>query len=145
MSQQVLTITQINEYIRDKMEQDPLLINVAVKGEISNYKVYPSGHHYFTLKDEGGTLKCVMFRFNASQLRFKPEHGMKIIALGKISVYPRDGAYQLYCTALSLDGVGDLHAAFEQLKNKLAAQGLFDPAHKKPLPPCSELLKRDIR
>ena len=135
MSQQVLTITQINEYIRDKMEQDPLLINVAVKGEISNYKVYPSGHHYFTLKDEGGTLKCVMFRFNASQLRFKPEHGMKIIALGKISVYPRDGAYQLYCTALSLDGVGDLHAAFEQLKNKLAAQGLFDPAHKKPLPP----------
>ena len=134
MSQQVLSITQINEYIRDKMEHDPLLCNVAVKGEISNYKVYPSGHHYFTLKDEGGTLKCVMFRFNASQLRFKPEHGMKIIALGKISVFPRDGAYQLYCTAMSLDGVGDLHAAFEQLKNKLAAQGLFDPAHKKPLP-----------
>ncbi len=134
MSQQVLTITQVNEYIRDKMDQDALLCNVAVKGEISNYKVYPSGHHYFTLKDEGGTLKCVMFRFNASRLRFKPEHGMKIIALGKISVYPRDGAYQLYCSALSLDGVGDLHAAFEQLKNKLAAQGLFDPAHKKPIP-----------
>lgn len=134
MDQQVLSITQINEYIRDKMEQDALLCNVAVKGEISNYKVYPSGHHYFTLKDDGGTLKCVMFRFNAVRLRFKPEHGMKIIAMGKISVYPRDGAYQLYCSALSLDGVGDLHAAFEQLKNKLAAQGLFDPAHKKPIP-----------
>lgn len=134
MSQQILSITQINEYIRDKMDADALLCNVAVKGEISNYKVYPSGHHYFTLKDEGGTLKCVMFRFNAIRLRFKPEHGMKIIAMGKISVYPRDGAYQLYCSALSLDGVGDLHAAFEQLKNKLAAQGLFDPAHKKPLP-----------
>lgn len=134
MSQQVLTITQVNEYIREKMDQDALLCNVAVKGEISNYKAYPSGHHYFTLKDEGGTLKCVMFRFNASKLRFKPEHGMKIIALGKISVFPRDGAYQLYCSALSLDGVGDLHAAFEQLKNKLTAEGLFDPAHKKPLP-----------
>ena len=126
MSQQVLSITQINEYIRDKMDADALLCNVAVKGEISNYKVYPSGHHYFTLKDEGGTLKCVMFRFNAIRLRFKPEHGMKIIAMGKISVYPRDGAYQLYCSALSLDGVGDLHAAFEQLKARLEQEGLFN-------------------
>ncbi len=134
MGQQVLTITQINEYIRSKMDRDELLCNVAVKGEISNYKVYPSGHHYFTLKDDGATLKCVMFRGNAMRLRFKPEHGMKIIAMGKISVYPRDGAYQLYCTALALDGVGDLHAAFEQMKAKLAAQGLFDPAHKKPIP-----------
>ena len=134
MSQQVLTITQINEYIRAKIDSDTLLCNVAVKGEISNYKVYPSGHHYFTLKDDGGTLKCVMFRGNAMRLRFKPEHGMKIIAMGKISVYPRDGTYQLYCSALALDGVGDLHAAFEQMKAKLAAQGLFDPAHKKLLP-----------
>lgn len=134
MSQQILTITQVNEYIRSKMDSDALLCNVAVKGEISNYKVYPSGHHYFTLKDDGGTLKCVMFRGNAMRLRFKPEHGMKIIAMGKISVYPRDGAYQLYCSALALDGVGDLHAAFEQMKTKLAEQGLFDPAHKKPLP-----------
>ena len=134
MSQQILTITQVNEYIRSKMDSDALLCNVAVKGEISNYKVYPSGHHYFTLKDDGGTLKCVMFRGNAMRLRIKPEHGMKIIAMGKISVYPRDGAYQLYCSALALDGVGDLHAAFEQMKTKLAEQGLFDPAHKKPLP-----------
>lgn len=134
MAQQVLTITQINEYIRTMMDADSLLCGIAVKGEISNYKVYPSGHHYFTLKDEGAALKCVMFRSSAIRLRFRPENGMKVIAMGKISVYPRDGAYQLYCTAMAVDGVGDLHAAFEQLKAKLAAKGLFDPEHKKPLP-----------
>ena len=134
MAQQVLSITQINEYIRTLMDSDALLTGLAVKGEISNYKMYPSGHHYFTLKDEGGALKCVMFKGNAIRLRFRPENGMKVIAMGKISVYPRDGAYQLYCTALVLDGVGDLYAAFEQLKAQLSAQGLFDPAHKKPLP-----------
>ena len=131
---QTLSITQINEYIRGKMDSDALLNQLAVRGEISNYKMYPSGHHYFTLKDEGASLKCVMFKGNAMRLRFRPENGMKVIAMGKISVYPRDGAYQLYCSAMALDGVGDLHAAFEQLKKKLAAQGLFDPAHKKPLP-----------
>lgn len=131
---QVLSVSQINEYIRGRMDADPMLGAVAVRGEISNYKMYPSGHHYFTIKDEAAALKCVMFKGNALRLRFRPENGMKVIAMGKISVYPRDGAYQLYCTALALDGVGDLHAAFEQLKAKLAAQGLFDPAHKKPLP-----------
>ena len=134
MSQQVLSITQINEYVRNIMDRDALLNSVAVKGEISNYKLYPSGHHYFTLKDDGAALKCVMFRGNAMRLRFRPENGMRIIAMGKISVYPRDGAYQLYCSAITVDGVGDLHEAFEQLKAKLSAQGLFDPAHKKPLP-----------
>ena len=134
MQQKVLSITQINEYIRNKLDVDPLLGNVAVCGEISNYKVYPSGHHYFTLKDEGGALKCVMFKGSALRLRFRPENGMKVIAMGKISVYPRDGAYQLYVAAMAMDGIGDLHAAFEQLKTKLAAQGLFDPAHKKPIP-----------
>ena len=134
MAQQVLTISQINEYIRQMMDSDRLLNAVAVKGEISNYKMYPSGHHYFTLKDEGGALKCVMFKGNAMRLRFRPENGMQVIAMGKISVFPRDGAYQLYVTAMAMDGVGDLYAAFEQLKKKLAAQGLFDPAHKKPLP-----------
>ncbi len=134
MSQQVLSITQINEYIRGKMDADTLLTSLAVRGEISNYKMYPSGHHYFTLKDEGAALKCVMFKGNALRLRFRPDNGAKVIAMGKISVYPRDGAYQLYCTAMVLDGVGDLHAAFEQLKAKLAAQGLFDPEHKKPIP-----------
>lgn len=134
MAQNVLSITQLNEYIRGRMDADPLLAQVAVRGEISNYKMYPSGHHYFTLKDEGSALRCVMFKGNAMRLRFRLENGMKIIAMGKVSVYPRDGAYQLYCTAMTMDGVGDLYAAFEQLKKKLASQGLFDPAHKKPLP-----------
>jgi len=134
MAQQVLSITQLNEYIKGCLEADPLLTQVAVRGEISNYKLYPSGHHYFTLKDEGAALKCVMFKGNALRLRFRPENGMKIIAMGRVSVFPRDGAYQLYCTAMAMDGIGDLHAAFEQLKKKLAAQGLFDPAHKRPLP-----------
>ena len=134
MAQQVLSITQINEYIRTLMDSDALLTGLAVRGEISNYKIYPSGHHYFTLKDEGGALKCVMFKGSAMRLKFRPENGMKVIAMGKISVYPRDGAYQLYCSGLVLDGIGDLYAAFEQLKAKLAAQGLFDPAHKKTIP-----------
>jgi len=132
--QQVLSISQINEYIRVLMDSDSLLPGVAVRGEISNYKVYPSGHHYFALKDDNAALKCVMFRSSAVRLRFRPENGMQVIAMGKISVYPRDGAYQLYCSAMTLDGVGDLYAAFEQLKAKLSQQGLFDPAHKKPLP-----------
>ena len=131
---QILSITQLNEYIRNMMDADPRLAQVAVRGEVSNYKLYPSGHHYFTLKDEGGALKCVMFKGNAIRLRFRPENGMKLIAMGRVSVYPRDGAYQLYCTALALDGVGDLYAAFEQLKKKLSAQGLFDPSHKQTLP-----------
>lgn len=134
MAKPVLSVSQINEYIRSKMDADPNLTDVVVRGEISNYKLYPSGHHYFTLKDEGGALRSVMFKGNAFRLRFSPENGMKVIAMGKISVFPRDGAYQLYCTAMSMDGVGDLHAAFEQLKAKLYAQGLFDPAHKKPIP-----------
>lgn len=134
MAQNVLSVTQLNDYIRGRMDADPLLNQVAVRGEISNYKLYPSGHHYFTLKDESGALRCVMFKGNAVRLRFRPENGMKVIAMGKVSVFPRDGAYQLYCTAMAMDGVGDLYAAFEQLKQKLAAQGLFDPAHKKPLP-----------
>ena len=131
---QILSITQINEYIQGKMNADPMLTQVAVRGEISNYKCYPSGHHYFTLKDEASALKCVMFKGNAMGLRFRPANGMKVIALGRISVYPRDGAYQLYCSAMSVDGVGDLYAAFEQLKAKLAAKGLFDPEKKKKLP-----------
>ena len=134
VAQQVLSITQINEYIRTLMDSDALLTGLAVRGEISNYKMYPSGHHYFTLKDEGGALKCVMFKGSAMRLKFRPENGMKVIAMGKISVFPRDGAYQLYCSTLVLDGIGDLYAAFEQLKAKLAAQGLCDPAHKKLIP-----------
>ena len=134
MSQQVLSVSQINGYIQASLDSDPFLGNVAVRGEISNYKLYPSGHHYFSIKDDSSALKCVMFKGNAMRLRFRPSNGMQIIAMGRISVYPRDGAYQLYCTALMPDGVGDLHAAFEQLKAQIAAKGLFDPAHKKPIP-----------
>ena len=134
MARQVLSVTQLNDYIKTRMDADPFLSGVAVRGEISNYKQYPSGHHYFTMKDEGGALKCVLFKSSAQRLRFRPENGMKIIAMGRVSVYPRDGVYQLTCTALAMDGIGDLYAAFEQLKSKLAKQGRFDPAHKKPIP-----------
>ena len=112
----------------------PELSNIYVRGEVSNYKLYPSGHHYFTLKDAEGAVRCVMFRGQALRLRFRPENGMKVIAMGRVSVFPRDGVYQLYCDALSPDGVGDLHVAFEQLKEKLWREGLFDESHKKPLP-----------
>lgn len=134
MEQKILSVSQVNHYIQTIMDRDPNLMQIAVRGEVSNYKMYPSGHHYFTVKDDSSALKCVMFRGNAMRLKFRPESGMKIIAVGKISVYPRDGAYQLYCTDLIQDGVGDLYVAFEQLKAKLAAQGLFESDHKKPLP-----------
>ena len=134
MEQKVLSVGQLNDYIKTRLDGDPYLRNVAIRGELSNYKMYPSGHHYFTLKDETGAMKCVMFKSSAQRLRFRPENGMKVIAMGSVTVYVRDGVYQLYCTALVLDGIGDLYAAFEQLKAKLGAQGLFDPAHKKPLP-----------
>lgn len=131
---EILSVTQVNEYIQGKMNADPLLSQIAVRGEISNYKCYPSGHHYFTLKDQESALKCVMFKGNAFSLRFRPESGMKVIALGRISVYPRDGQYQLYVSSMALDGIGDLYAAFEELKKKLAGKGLFAPEHKKPIP-----------
>ncbi|UQT47575.1 exodeoxyribonuclease VII large subunit [Flavonifractor plautii] len=105
-----------------------------MRGELSNYKAYPSGHHYFSLKDAEGAIRCVMFRREAMGLRFRPENGMKVVAFGRVTVFPRDGQYQLYCSELTPDGVGDLHVAFEQLKQKLYQEGLFDPAHKKPIP-----------
>lgn len=134
MERQVFEVSQINAYIKDKFDNDPFLGEVCVRGELSNYKVYPSGHHYFTLKDAEGALRCVMFKGSAMRLRFRPESGMKVIVFGRITVFPRDGAYQMYCEAMTPDGVGDLHVAFEQLKAKLNEEGLFDPRHKKPLP-----------
>lgn len=130
----IFSVSALNEYIRDLLEQDAGLNALTVRGEISNYKAYPSGHHYFSLKDEAGTLKCVMFKGSATRLRFKPQNGMKVVAMGRVSVYPRDGVYQLYVTAMAPDGVGDLHAAFEALKEKLYEEGLFDSAGKKPIP-----------
>ena len=134
MKYPVCSVTQVNEHIRDLLDADVTLGALFVRGEISNYKAYPSGPHYFSLKDEGGSLRCVMFRREAATLRFRPQNGMKVVAFGRVTAYPRDGQYQLYVSALQADGVGDLHAAFEELKARLAAQGLFDPDHKKPIP-----------
>ena len=134
MERRILEVSQINEYLKQRFDSDRVLQSLCIRGEISNYKRYPSGHHYFTLKDSAAALRCVLFRGSAQSLRFQPENGMRVLAFGRITVFPRDGAYQLYCTALSPDGVGDLHVAFEQLKEKLRLEGLFDPAHKKPLP-----------
>ncbi len=131
----ILTVTELNGVIKDIVDSCHVLTNVCVKGELSNYKIYPSGHHYFTLKDSQSSLKCVMFKSSASKLRFRPESGMGVTAFGRISVYPRDGAYQLYCTDITPEGIGDLQVAYEQLKKKLEAEGLFDPSHKKKLPP----------
>ena len=135
MERQILDVSQVNEYIKNLMDGDELLAGLCIRGELSNYKIYPSGHHYFTLKDAGGALRCVMFRSSAARLRFRPENGMKVLAMGRITVFPRDGAYQLYCSDVTPDGVGDLYVAFEQLKRKLSSEGLFDAQYKKPLPP----------
>ena len=133
-----LTVSELNNRIKGLLDADPVLTDVCVRGELSNYKIYPSGHHDFTLKDSESSLRCVMFKSSASKLRFRPESGMGVTAFGRVSVFPRDGAYQLYCTALQPEGIGDLQVAFEQLKAKLSAEGLFDRSHKKPLPAFPE-------
>ena len=130
----ILTPGQVGQYLKSMMDRDRLLSSLLVRGELSNYKMYPSGHHYFTLKDGEGALRCVMFRGDAQSLRFRPQNGMQVIAAGRVTVFPRDGQYQLYCARLTPEGVGDLALAFEQLKEKLAREGLFHPAHKKPIP-----------
>ena len=135
LERHIFTVSEVNGLIKAILDNEPLLGDVCVRGELSNYKMYPSGHHYFTLKDEQSAIRCVMFRGQASRLRFRPENGMKALALGRVTVFPRDGAYQLYCNELSPDGVGDLHVAFEQLKEKLWKEGLFDEGRKKSLPP----------
>ncbi|MBQ9851805.1 MAG: exodeoxyribonuclease VII large subunit [Ruminiclostridium sp.] len=129
-----ISVTALNQYIKGMFERERLLSRVLVRSEISNYKVYPSGHHYFSLKDAESSIRCVMFRREAMSLRFRPENGMKVVVSGRVSVFPRDGAYQLYCATMVPDGVGELAFAFEQLKNRLHKEGLFDPAHKKPIP-----------
>jgi len=134
MADKILTVSELNGYIKDLLDDDVILSGVCVKGELSNYKVYPSGHHYFSMKDAGGALKCVMFKGSASKLRFKPENGMSVVACGRVAVYPRDGAYQLYVSEITPDGVGDLYIAYEQLKEKLLKEGLFDERRKRPLP-----------
>ena len=134
MQQHIFSVTEVNHLVKLLLDNEPMLQTVAVRGELSNYKIYPSGHHYFTLKDAEGALRCVMFKGQAGRLRFRPENGMKVVVTGRVTVFPRDGAYQLYCNTLTPEGVGDLAVAFEQLKAKLYEEGLFDHAHKKPLP-----------
>lgn len=130
----VYTVSDINRYLRNIISRDILLSGLMVRGEISNYKNHYSGHMYFTLKDESSLIKCVMFRTHNCQLKFMPENGMRVIVGGYISVFERDGQYQLYAESMQPDGVGALHMAFEQLKQKLEKEGLFDRRLKKTLP-----------
>lgn len=133
-TRKILSVSEVNKYIKDLISRDIVLSGLWVKGEISNFKNHHSGHLYFTLKDEKGVLKCVMFRSNASALRFAPENGMKVQIRGYISVFERDGQYQLYAEEMEPDGIGALYAAFEQLKAKLQNEGLFDEKRKRSLP-----------
>ena len=134
MAGRIYSVSELNERVRLLLQSDPLLRGLCVRGEISNFKVYSSGHAYFSLKDAESSLSCVMFRRNVEGLRFRPENGMKVRAFGKVDVYSRDGGYKLYCSMLEPEGTGDLQIAFEQLKARLEAEGLFREDHKKPLP-----------
>ncbi len=138
MEQTIFTVGQVNQYLKAKLDSDRLLSSIAIRGEISNYKRYPSGHHYFSLKDGEGAIKAVLFRSSAQRLRFQPENGMKVVARGRITVFPRDGQYQLYAESLIPDGVGELYVAFEQTKARLFEEGLFAEEHKKPIPAYPE-------
>ena len=129
-----VSVSELTAHIRDIIDLDPLLKRVLVRGELSNYKVYSSGHRYFTLKDSEAALSCVMFRSDAERVRFRPENGMSVLCSGQVSVYARDGKYQLYVRQMQPDGVGDLYVAFEQLKARLQSEGLFASEHKKPIP-----------
>lgn len=135
MPMKALTVTQVNEYLKDIFSSDPLLSGLCISGEISNFKRHSSGHLYFTLKDQDSVISAVMFRSDAARLRFMPNSGMKVFVTGRVSIYPKSGQYQVYVSAMQPDGIGALYMAFEQLKEKLYGRGLFDPQHKKPLPP----------
>lgn len=134
MEKQGFAVSEVNQYLKQLLESQSDLHHIPVLGEISNFKRYQSGHCYFTLKDEKSALKCVMFKSSAARLSFTPKNGEKVVALGSISVYERDGVYQLYVTAMRRQGVGDLMQAYEALKEKLTKEGLFDESRKKPLP-----------
>ena len=129
-----ITITELNKYIKDKVAEDEFLQNVYVKGEISNFKNHYTGHMYFTLKDENSLIKCIMFKGYAERLKFMPRDGMKVVVFGTVSVFERDGVYQIYCKAMKEDGIGDLYTAYNELKQKLEKEGLFDQKYKKKIP-----------
>ena len=134
MEYQAITVTDLNKYIKEKIAGDENLANVLVKGEISNFKLHYTGHMYFTLKDENSLIKCIMFKTYTPHLKFTPKDGMKVMAFGTVSVFERDGVYQLYCKAMQEDGMGSLYTAYEELKAKLEKEGYFDVAHKKKIP-----------
>lgn len=129
-----ISVTELNMYVKQKVAEDEYLNSVLVKGEISNFKHHYTGHMYFTLKDENSLIKCVMFKTSTATLNFVPKDGMKVIVLGSVGVYERDGVYQIYCKAMQEDGMGNLYTAFEELKKKLSSEGLFDESHKKTIP-----------
>lgn len=134
MEEKVYSVSQINRYIKANFDSDRFLNNISIRGEITNFKAHYTGHFYFTLKDDTSTIKCVMFRSYASTVKFKPEDGMKVVITGQVTVFERDGSYQLYCKKMIPEGIGELYLAYEQLKEKLQKEGLFDSAHKKKIP-----------
>ena len=134
MKYNAVTVTQLNKYLKDRFDEDENLNAILVKGEISNFKNHYTGHLYFTLKDENSLIKCIMFKSYAEKLNFKPKDGMKVMVFGTVSVFERDGVYQIYAKSMMEDGIGDLHEQFEQLKAKLEKEGLFEQSHKKIIP-----------
>ncbi len=139
-SEMAITVTELNKYIKNKFEKDEYLTELLIKGEISNFKNHYTGHMYFTLKDENSLIKCVMFKTYAQKLNFMPKDGMKVIILGGVSVFERDGVYQIYVKAIQEDGLGDLYTKYQQLKENLEKQGLFNPEHKKKIPMMPKII-----
>ena len=129
-----ITVSELNKYIKNKVDEDEFLNNVYVKGKISNFKHHYTGHMYFTLKDESSLIKCVMFKSSTSALTFTPKDGMKVLVFGTVAVYEAGGAYQIYCKDIQEDGIGDLYKKYEELKDKLEKEGLFEQKHKKKIP-----------
>ena len=134
MKPEPISVSQLNKYIKNKVDQDEYLNNVLIKGEISNFKHHYTGHMYFTLKDNNSLIKCIMFKSYTPHLNFVPKGGMSVIVLGTVSVFERDGVYQIYCKAMQQEGIGDLYKEYEKLKAKLSEEGLFDESHKKKIP-----------
>ena len=134
MKPEPITVTYLNKYIKEKVAEDEYLNNVFVKGEISNFKHHYTGHMYFTLKDDNSLIKCIMFKSSTATLNFVPKDGAKVLVLGTVSVFERDGVYQIYVKAMKEDGIGDLYKEYEELKNKLEKEGFFDEKHKQKIP-----------
>ena len=134
MKYNAITVTELNRYIKEKISDDEMLSNILIKGEISNYKKHYTGNLYFTLKDENSLIKCIMFKSYADRLEFDPKDGTNVLVFGSVSVFERDGVYQIYCRAMQEDGIGNLYKEYEKLKAKLFEEGLFDESHKKKIP-----------